>query len=141
KAADQVARRRFTPARCGRKNPTVTSRRAFLTASAALGVASVAGVPAGAAELGDRGPGVPVRPQRPDADLRALLRQVDERRIEATVRRLVAFGTRHTLSAQDDPVRGIGAARDWIFAQFQQIADASGGLLSVELQSYVQPPA
>jgi hypothetical protein len=102
-------------------------------------MASAAGVPAGAAELGD--PGGLVRPQRPGADLRALLRQVDERRIEATVRRLAAFGTRHTLSAQDDPVRGIGAARDWLFAQFQQVAAASGGRLTVELQSYVQPPA
>ncbi|GAB3138938.1 M20/M25/M40 family metallo-hydrolase [Amycolatopsis stemonae] len=110
----------------------------FLTASAASAVA-VAGVPAGAAEPGD--PGGQVRPQRPSPELRALLRQVDERRIEATVRRLAAFGTRHTLSAQDDPVRGIGAARDWLFAQFQQIAAASGGRLSVELQSYVQPPA
>lgn len=119
----------------------MTSRRAFLTASAALGAASVTGVPAGAAELGDRGPGGPVRPQRPDAELRSLLRQVDERRVEATVRRLAAFGTRHTLSAQDDPGRGIGAARDWLFAQFQQVAAASGGRLSVELQSYVQPPA
>nr|WP_225957578.1 M20/M25/M40 family metallo-hydrolase [Amycolatopsis lexingtonensis] len=97
--------------------------------------------PAGAAEPGDRGPGVPVRPQRPGPQLRALLRQVDERRIEATVRRLAAFGTRHTLSAQDDPVRGIGAARDWLFAQYQQIAAASGGRMTVELQSYVQPPA
>ncbi|MGV9359669.1 M20/M25/M40 family metallo-hydrolase [Amycolatopsis sp. NPDC003731] len=117
----------------------MTSRRAFLTATAALGVTAAA--PAGAAELGDRGPGGPVRSQRPDAELRALLRQVDERRIEATVRRLAAFGTRHTLSAQDDPARGIGAARDWLFAQYQQIAAASGGRLSVELQSYVQPPA
>ncbi|MFJ7210883.1 M28 family metallopeptidase [Amycolatopsis sp. NPDC098790] len=119
----------------------MTSRRAFLTASAAAAAASAIGVPAGAAELGDRGPGVPVRPQWPGPDLRALLRQVDERRIEATVRRLAAFGTRHTLSAQDDPARGIGAARDWLFAQYQQIAAASGGRLSVELQSYVQPPA
>lgn len=97
--------------------------------------------PAGAAELGDRGPGGPVAPQRPDPELRALLRQVDERRIEATIRRLAAFGTRHTLSSQDDPNRGIGAARDWLFAEFQRIAAASGGRLSVELQSYVQPPA
>ncbi|WP_290061647.1 SDR family oxidoreductase [Amycolatopsis solani] len=117
----------------------MTSRRAFLTATAALGLA--AGAPAGAAELGDRGPGAPVRPQRPGPQLRALLRQVDERRIEATVRRLAAFGTRHTLSAQDDPGRGIGAARAWLLGQFQQVAGASGGRLTVELQSYVQPPA
>jgi len=55
------------------------------------------------------------------AGRRAMLSEVDPRRIEATVRRLAAFGTRHTPSSQD-PVRGIGAARDWIYAQFQDFA-------------------
>ena len=53
--------------------------------------------------------------------------------------RLVAFGTRHTLSSQTDPVRGIGAARDWIFDQMQAIAATSGGRMTVEKQSFVQP--
>jgi len=55
------------------------------------------------------------------------------------VRRLVAFGTRHTLSSQDDPVRGIGAARDWLRDQFQAIAATSDGRMTVALQSFVQP--
>jgi hypothetical protein len=75
-----------------------------------------------------------------DRELRALLREVDRRRIEATVRKLVSFGTRHTLSSQTDPVRGIGAARDWIFAELSGHAARSGGRMSVELQSYVQEP-
>jgi hypothetical protein len=87
------------------------------------------------------GPGRATRPQPPDRQLRDLLRQVDQRRIEATVRRLAAFGTRHTLSSQDDPVRGIGAARDWILAQFQSIAATSGGRMTVEAQSFIQPVA
>ena len=33
------------------------------------------------------------------------------RRMKATVEKLVSFGTRHTLSSQTDPKRGIGAAR------------------------------
>ncbi|MEE3922293.1 M20/M25/M40 family metallo-hydrolase [Micromonospora sp. BRA006-A] len=57
------------------------------------------------------------------------------------MRRLAAFGTRHTPSSQTDPVRGIGAARDWIHAQLSGYAAASGGRMSVELQSYVQQPA
>jgi hypothetical protein len=57
------------------------------------------------------------------------------------VRRLAAFGTRHTLSSQDDPVRGIGAARDWLFEQFSAYAAASGGRMTVEKQTYVQQPA
>src|SRR6185503_8379720 len=43
--------------------------------------------------------------------------------------------------SQDDPNRGIGAARDWIFQEFQRYAATSGGRMSVELQSYVQEPA
>ena len=44
-----------------------------------------------------------------------MLRDVSPARIERYDQTLVAFGTRHTLSTQDDPNRGIGAARDWIF--------------------------
>ncbi|GAB3075232.1 M20/M25/M40 family metallo-hydrolase [Micromonospora schwarzwaldensis] len=125
--------------------PTRSSRRTFLTASAAATAAAVttplAAGPASAAADTPRGPGRPARPQPPDRELTALLREIDRARIEATVRRLAAFGTRHTLSSQDDPVRGIGAARDWIHAQLAGYAAASGGRMTVELQSYVQEPA
>jgi hypothetical protein len=115
------------------------SRRNFLSASvAAAALAGTSAIPAGAEMLGDRGPGRPVRPQPPDAELRAILREIDERRIEAIVRKLASFGTRHTLSAQDDPVRGIGAARDWIFAEMGKYANDH---VTVELQSYIQPTA
>ncbi|MCZ7429750.1 M20/M25/M40 family metallo-hydrolase [Micromonospora sp. WMMA1949] len=125
--------------------PTRSSRRTFLTASAAATAAAVAtpltAAPAAAATGAPPGPGRPARPQRPDRELTALLREIDSRRIEAVVRRLAAFGTRHTLSSQTDPVRGIGAARDWIHAQLSGYAAASGGRMTVELQSYVQQPA
>ncbi|MGA4686365.1 M28 family metallopeptidase [Micromonospora sp. AB353] len=125
--------------------PTRSSRRTFLTASAAATAVAVAtpltAAPAAAATGAPPGPGRPARPQRPGRELTALLREIDSRRIEAVVRRLAAFGTRHTLSSQTDPVRGIGAARDWIHAQLAGYAAASGGRMSVELQSYVQEPA
>lgn len=117
-------------------NPTGASRRTLLTTTAAT--AAVALASTGAEAAGTPGPG---GPQPPPPELRAVLHEIDQRRIEATVRRLVAFGTRHTLSAQDDPVRGIGAARDWILAQMRTYARASGGRMTVELQSYVQQPA
>lgn len=69
-----------------------------------------------------------------------ILRQIDARHCENIVRTLVSFGTRNTLSAQDDPKRGIGAARDWIYGQFQDIAKTSDGRMTVELQSYEQQP-
>jgi hypothetical protein len=118
-----------------------STRRAVLSASAAtvLGAAVAGG--AGASATGGGGPGRPAGGQRPDRELRELLRQVDQHRIEATVRRLAAFGTRHTLSAQDDPVRGIGAARDWIYDQLSGYAAASGGRMTVLRQSFTQPVA
>lgn len=78
---------------------------------------------------------------RPPADVRAMLREVDARSLERYDRGLVSFGTRHTLSDQDDPNRGIGAARDWLKGEFDAIAATAGGRMSVELQSYVQEPA
>ncbi len=120
------------------------TRRTILAATAGLAATPlVAGSAAQAAPASadhhDDGPGRPETPQAPDRDLRALLRELDQRRIKATVERLVAFGTRHTLSVQDDPVRGIGAARDWIYAQLQASAAASGGRMTVEKQSFIQP--
>ncbi|MGA5302088.1 M20/M25/M40 family metallo-hydrolase [Nucisporomicrobium flavum] len=109
-----------------------SSRRAFLSASAAVAATPVLGRAAHAAGL---------RGQHPDHELRSLLREIDPHRIGATVARLAAFGTRHTLSSQDDPERGIGAARDWIHEQFRRYAAESGGRMTVELQSYIQPPA
>src|SRR5687767_4267778 len=117
---------------------TENTRRTFLTATvAAAGGAALTGVPAVAEAGGDDRP---PHPQQPDKELRAILREVDPDRIEAIVRKLVSFGTRHTLSTQDDPARGIGAARDWIFAELQRYAAASDGRMTVELQSYIQEP-
>ncbi len=41
-------------------------------------------------------------------------------RIAANIRKLQSFGTRHTLSDQNDPNRGIGAARRWIEAELRR---------------------
>src|SRR5690349_16253126 len=56
-----------------------------------------------------------------------IVREIDARNIEATIRKLVSFGTRNTLSEQNDPKRGIGAARDWVYAEFSKAAEASNG--------------
>jgi peptidase M28-like protein len=76
----------------------------------------------------------------PSPTIRAVLRDVDPGRIQDDISALAAFGTRHTLSSQTDPNRGIGAARDWIYDQLQQSAAASGGRMAVVKQSFVQPP-
>ncbi|MET8574155.1 M28 family metallopeptidase [Streptomyces sp. NPDC005012] len=125
---------------------TTPSRRTVLTAATAVATAGAAlAVPGSAAAepaAADRAGGPPpATRQRPGRELRALLAEIDPDRIEATVRKLASFGTRHTLSAQDDPERGIGAARDWIHERMRAYAEASGGRMTVELQSYVQEPA
>jgi hypothetical protein len=84
------------------------------------------------------GPGRLNRPQRADATLRRIIDDIDPDRIRHTIETLVGFGTRHTLSTQSDPNRGIGAARDWIFHELQGYAAASGGRMTVEVQSYTQ---
>ena len=40
-----------------------------------------------------------------------IVSEVNASNIERTIRKLVSFGTRNTLSAQDNPTRGIGAAQ------------------------------
>lgn len=52
-------------------------------------------------------------------------------RLEKDVEKLVSFGTRHTLSSQTDPRRGIGAAVDWGLAEFKRIGAKCGGCLEV----------
>src|ERR1051326_7218404 len=62
-----------------------------------------------------------------NADIARIVSEIDARNIERTIRKLVSFGTRNTLSSQDNPTRGIGAARDWLYSEFQKVAAASGG--------------
>src|SRR5689334_13228996 len=80
------------------------------------------------------------RPTRNPA-IASIVRQMDARNIERTIRQRVSFGTRNTLSERNDPKRGIGAARDWLYAEFQKIAETSGGRMTVEKQSFEQQKA
>jgi len=70
-----------------------------------------------------------------------VVQEIDARNIEKTIRKLVSFGTRNTLSTQSDPNRGIGAARDWLFTEFSKVAERSGGRMTVEKQTFEQPKA
>jgi hypothetical protein len=83
----------------------------------------------------------PLSAKTSDQHVAQIVREIDARNIERTIRRLVSFGTRNTLSDQSDPNRGIGAARDWLFAEFTKAAAQSGGRMTVEKQSFLQPKA
>ncbi len=64
----------------------------------------------------------PVPPQ-------AIVDDVSQERLHALVEKLVSFGTRHTLSSQTDPDRGIGAALNWAEDEFRRYSEACGGCL------------
>lgn len=80
-------------------------------------------------------------PQAPTDELKEMLNEVKPANIEAIIEKLVSFGTRHTLSTQNSTTRGIGAARDWIYSEFQKYANQSEGRLTASIQSYIQPVA
>jgi hypothetical protein len=62
---------------------------------------------------------VAAAPPSPDAKLKEIVAPVSGAQMKRTVEKLVSFGTRHTLSSQTDPKRGIGAALNWTEAQFK----------------------
>ncbi|MCV2366395.1 M28 family metallopeptidase [Paucibacter sp. DJ1R-11] len=74
-----------------------------------------------------------------DPRVQQILAEISAPRIEQRIRRLVDFGTRHTLSETESEQRGIGAARRWIQAELEQCARRSGGRLQVSLDSFVEP--
>lgn len=82
--------------------------------------------------------GVELIPQSPDDELKTMLNEVSATNIEATIKKLVSFGTRHTLSTQNDTKRGIGAARDWIASEMHKYAGDSEGRMTVTVPGYVQ---
>ena len=80
-----------------------------------------------------------------DPQIAAALARVSAQRIQANIEKLVSFQTRLTLSAQDaDSVKaghGIGAAREWIKAEFESYSRACGGCLEVKTDSFTEAPA
>jgi hypothetical protein len=51
--------------------------------------------------------------------VRKIMDDVSEDRMKAILEKLVSFGTRNTMSNQDDPAHGVGAARQWILNEFK----------------------
>lgn len=63
--------------------------------------------------------------------LHGFVADVSADRIETDIRKLAGFGTRHTLSDTVSDTRGIGAARRWIEAEFNRIAETCEAQLDV----------
>ena len=79
-----------------------------------------------------------------DAKIAKLLQQVSPARVQATIEKLVSFGTRITTGPADAETvgkgRGIGAAREWIKSEFQRYSDACNGCLEVKTDVFTEQP-
>src|SRR5206468_9788707 len=80
-----------------------------------------------------------------DPKIAAALKEISPKQIQGTIEKLVSFGTRLTLSAQDPGSiaagHGIGAAREWIKSEFDRYSHDCGGCLEVRTDTFTQPDA
>jgi len=79
-----------------------------------------------------------------DAHIAEAIKQVSADHIRQTIERLVSFQNRSTISAQDEASikagKGIGAAREWIKAEFERYSKECGGCLEVKTDAFTEPP-
>lgn len=71
-----------------------------------------------------------------DEPIKQMVDEVSSQHIEAIVRKLVSFKTRHTLSDTTSKTEGIGAARNWIKSEMEKYAALSGGRMKVEFDTF-----
>ncbi len=87
--------------------------------------------------------GSPLSPSRPDAAIAKALTTIDPAHIEQTIKTLVGFATRNTLSSMETDLpkgQGINAAADWIESQFKEISQECGGCLEVRRDTFTADP-
>jgi len=75
-----------------------------------------------------------------DPEIEKIAAEISSANIEATIRKLVSFKTRHTLSDTTSSDTGIGVARNWIKGELERYSRESGGRLVVEFDAFHQPP-
>lgn len=72
-----------------------------------------------------------------DPVIQKMTQEVSAQQLEKTVRQLVSFETRHSLSSTKDKKKGIGAARNWAQAELEKAAATSGGRMTVTQDKYI----
>jgi hypothetical protein len=76
---------------------------------------------------------------RHQAQVDKLVKQISPQRIEAYIRKLVSFQTRHTMSDTTSDTTGIGAARRWIKSELERCGAGANGRLQVSFDSHIAP--
>ena len=122
------------------RNQTKKNRKT-LGRTALLAVLVLACFPAYGQQAAPRDPAEPAQ-GKPHAKIltrsagRIARASVDEKSMQALIGKLVACGTRLTLSSWENPKRGAGCGRDVIVARFNEIAKDSGGKLQVVVDKF-----
>lgn len=80
-----------------------------------------------------------------DPHIAKAIQEVSADHIQRTIEKLVSFNNRSTISAQDEESikagKGIGAAREWIKAEFERYSKECGGCLEVKTDTFTEQPA
>jgi len=71
-----------------------------------------------------------------DPEIKKMVDEISKEKIEQHVRKLVSFHTRQNMSVQTDPVKGIGAAWNWIKSEMETNIPASQGRLTIGFEEY-----
>ncbi|MEJ7611851.1 MAG: M28 family peptidase [Ferruginibacter sp.] len=75
-----------------------------------------------------------------DPEIESMVKEISPDSLRAYIQTMVNFGTRNTLSIPSDKKRGIGAARNYVLAKFNQFAATSGGRLSAIIDTTTLQP-
>lgn len=71
-----------------------------------------------------------------DPEIKKMIAEAKAENLEITVKKLVSFGTRHTLSDPKSKTRGIGAAQKWVQSEFEKYALESNGRLTIKIDYF-----
>lgn len=74
-----------------------------------------------------------------DGPIKQMVGDISAKNIEANIRKLVSFKSRHTLSDTTSKTEGSGAARNWIKAEMEKYAEQSNGRMTVQFDTFTQP--
>jgi len=75
-----------------------------------------------------------------DAEIASMVKEVSADSLQSYIKAMVAYGTRHTLSTQTDPSKGISAARNWALSKFNEFAKRSNGRLTAFIDTITYKP-
>ncbi|MFA7229579.1 MAG: M20/M25/M40 family metallo-hydrolase, partial [Melioribacteraceae bacterium] len=77
---------------------------------------------------------------RRNAKISAMAEEISASNIEKSIRKMVEFKTRHTLSSRVEQEKGIGAACLWVKNELEKFTAGSEGRLTVKLDSVMLEP-